>query len=143
MPRLRPARPDCGARGCRNRSFVDGAHSGTNSWTRGFLTFSSARSARGRSSIGGRRPGCCAPAAERAEPVGNSAPTHRNIPAAVERGAHQAVMTRGDHATGTDRIAEVVERLGLAADSLVVNVQGDEPMIEPGLIRAVATLLAD
>jgi len=53
------------------------------------------------------------------------------------------VMTRGDHATGTDRIAEVVERLGLAPDSLVVNVQGDEPMIEPGLIRAVATLLAD
>jgi len=52
-------------------------------------------------------------------------------------------MTRDDHATGTDRIAEVVERLGLAADSLVVNVQGDEPMIEPGLIRAVATLLAD
>jgi len=52
-------------------------------------------------------------------------------------------MTRGDHATGTDRIAEVVERLGLAAESLVVNVQGDEPMIEPGLIRAVATLLAD
>jgi len=68
---------------------------------------------------------------------------HRDIVAAVERYGHQAVMTRGDHATGTDRIAEVVERLGLAADSLVVNVQGDEPMIEPGLIRAVATLLAD
>src|SRR2546430_15615495 len=68
---------------------------------------------------------------------------HRDIAAAVERYGHQAVMTRGDHATGTDRIAEVVERLGLAAESLVVNVQGDEPMIEPGLIRAVATLLAD
>jgi 3-deoxy-manno-octulosonate cytidylyltransferase (CMP-KDO synthetase) len=68
---------------------------------------------------------------------------HRDIATAVERHGHQAVMTRGDHATGTDRIAEVVERLGLEADSLVVNVQGDEPMIEPGLIRAVATLLAD
>ena len=68
---------------------------------------------------------------------------HGDIAAAVERYGYQAVMTRGDHATGTDRIAEVVERLGLAADSLVVNVQGDEPMIEPGLIRAVATLLAD
>src|SRR5258708_2951924 len=68
---------------------------------------------------------------------------HGDIAAAVERYGHQAVMTRGDHATGPDRIAEVVERLGLAADSLVVNVQGDEPMIEPGLIRAVATLLAD
>jgi 3-deoxy-manno-octulosonate cytidylyltransferase (CMP-KDO synthetase) len=68
---------------------------------------------------------------------------HGDIAAAVQRHGHQAVMTRGDHATGTDRIAEVVERLGLAADSLVVNVQGDEPMIEPGLIRAVAALLAD
>ena len=68
---------------------------------------------------------------------------HSDIAAAVERYGHRAVMTRGEHATGTDRIAEVVERLGLAADSLVVNVQGDEPMIEPGLIRAVATLLAD
>src|SRR5213076_2790833 len=68
---------------------------------------------------------------------------HGDIAAAVERYGHRAVMTRGDHATGTDRIAEVAERLGLAADSLVVNVQGDEPMIEPGLIRAVATLLAD
>src|SRR5713226_7965833 len=68
---------------------------------------------------------------------------HGDIAAAVERYGHRAIMTRDDHATGTDRIAEVVERLGLAADSLVVNVQGDEPMIEPGLIRAVATLLAD
>jgi 3-deoxy-manno-octulosonate cytidylyltransferase (CMP-KDO synthetase) len=68
---------------------------------------------------------------------------HSDIAAAVERYGHRAVMTRGDHATGTDRIAEVVEHLGLAADSLVVNVQGDEPMIEPGLIRAVATLLED
>src|SRR5258707_11026835 len=68
---------------------------------------------------------------------------HGDIAAAVERYGHHAVMTRSDHASGTDRIAEVVERLGLAADSLVVNVQGDEPMIEPGLIRAVATLLAD
>ena len=55
---------------------------------------------------------------------------HGDIAAAVERYGHRAVMTRGDHATGTDRIAEVVERLGLSADSLVVNVQGDEPMIE-------------
>jgi len=68
---------------------------------------------------------------------------HADIAAAVQRHGHRAVMTRSDHATGTDRIAEVVERLGLAADSLVVNVQGDEPMIEPGLIRAVAALLAD
>ncbi len=68
---------------------------------------------------------------------------HGDIAAAVQRHGHHAVMTRSDHATGTDRIAEVVERLGLAPDSLVVNIQGDEPMIEPGLIRAVAALLAD
>src|SRR5258708_30738091 len=68
---------------------------------------------------------------------------HGDIAAAVQRYGHHAVMTRSDHATGTDRIAEAVERLGLAPDSLVVNVQGDEPLIEPGLIRAVATLPAD
>src|SRR5258708_33342564 len=68
---------------------------------------------------------------------------HDDIAKAVERSGFQAVMTRADHATGTDRIAEVVEHLGLAAEALVVNVQGDEPLIEPGLIRAVAALLGD
>jgi len=66
---------------------------------------------------------------------------HLEIAAAVERCGFQVVMTRGDHATGTDRIAEAAERLGLAPDTLVVNVQGDEPLVEPGLIRAVAMLL--
>ncbi len=51
-------------------------------------------------------------------------------------------MTAESHPTGTDRIAEAVERLGLAADEIVVNVQGDEPLVEPGLVRAVAELLA-
>lgn len=68
---------------------------------------------------------------------------HRDIVQAVERAGFEAVMTRADHATGTDRIAEVAERFGLEAGTVVVNVQGDEPLIEPGLIRAVATLLAD
>jgi len=68
---------------------------------------------------------------------------HRDIATAVEQAGFQALMTRADHATGTDRIAEVVEHLGLAAETIVVNVQGDEPLIEPGLIRAVAALLAD
>jgi 3-deoxy-manno-octulosonate cytidylyltransferase (CMP-KDO synthetase) len=66
---------------------------------------------------------------------------HPDIASAVERSEFQAVMTRVDHPTGTDRIAEAAERLGLAGDAIVVNVQGDEPLIEPGLIRAVATLL--
>jgi len=68
---------------------------------------------------------------------------HSDIARAVEQSGFEAVMTRADHSTGTDRIAEVVERLALAAESLVVNVQGDEPLIEPGLIRAVATMLAN
>ncbi len=63
------------------------------------------------------------------------------IGAAVEAYGHRAVMTRPDHASGTDRIAEVVDALGWGDDDLVVNVQGDEPLIEPALIDAVADAL--
>lgn len=62
---------------------------------------------------------------------------------AVERHGFTVVMTRPDHPTGTDRIAEVVESQRLDPEEIVVNVQGDEPLIEPGLIRAVAGLLSD
>ena len=55
----------------------------------------------------------------------------------------QAILTRQDHLSGSDRLAEAVQILGLADDALVVNVQGDEPLIEPGLINAVAQTLAD
>ena len=51
------------------------------------------------------------------------------------------VMTRADHATGTDRLAEVVSLLKLDDDEIIVNVQGDEPLINPDFIRAVAALL--
>ena len=67
----------------------------------------------------------------------------REIARAVEEAGFEAVLTRADHPTGTDRIAEVVERFGLDERAIVVNVQGDEPLIEPGLVRAVAALLAD
>lgn len=53
-----------------------------------------------------------------------------------------ALLTRQDHATGTDRLAEVCEQLQLADDAIVVNVQGDEPLIDSQLIRGVAELLA-
>ena len=53
----------------------------------------------------------------------------------------EVIMTRADHATGTDRLAEVVMQLALPDDEVVVNVQGDEPLIEPELVRAVADLL--
>jgi 3-deoxy-manno-octulosonate cytidylyltransferase (CMP-KDO synthetase) len=56
--------------------------------------------------------------------------------------AVQAVMTSPDHATGTDRLAEVVEQLSLPDTTLVVNVQGDEPLIPSALIDATAQTLA-
>jgi len=54
-----------------------------------------------------------------------------------------AVMTRADHLSGSDRLAEAATLLGLADSDIVVNVQGDEPMIEPHNINAVAQLLHD
>ncbi|RYF01286.1 MAG: 3-deoxy-manno-octulosonate cytidylyltransferase [Comamonadaceae bacterium] len=53
----------------------------------------------------------------------------------------QALLTRSDHASGSDRLAEACELLGLDGDDIVVNVQGDEPLIDPALIDAVAALL--
>jgi 3-deoxy-manno-octulosonate cytidylyltransferase (CMP-KDO synthetase) len=55
----------------------------------------------------------------------------------------EAVLTRADHPSGSDRLAEASALLGLAGDDIVVNVQGDEPLIEPALIDAVAQLLDD
>ena len=52
-----------------------------------------------------------------------------------------AILTRTDHASGSDRLAEACEQMGLAGDDIVVNVQGDEPLMDPGLIDAVAALL--
>lgn len=54
----------------------------------------------------------------------------------------EAVLTRVDHASGTDRIAEVVMLKEWADDDIVVNVQGDEPLIDPALIEEVALTLA-
>ena len=53
----------------------------------------------------------------------------------------QAVLTREDHPSGSDRLAEASRLLGLSARDVVVNVQGDEPLIEAALIDAVAALL--
>ncbi|MFO1283963.1 MAG: 3-deoxy-manno-octulosonate cytidylyltransferase [Burkholderiales bacterium] len=54
----------------------------------------------------------------------------------------ESLMTRADHPTGTDRLAEAAAALGLAPESIVVNVQGDEPLLEPALVRRMAELLA-
>ena len=58
--------------------------------------------------------------------------------------AHQieAVLTRVDHPSGSDRLAEACDLLGLDNDQVVVNVQGDEPLMDPALVIAVANLLA-
>ena len=57
----------------------------------------------------------------------------RIVEACVAFGA-QVLLTRVDHNSGTDRLAEVASQLGLAADAIVVNVQGDEPLIPPAII---------
>lgn len=64
------------------------------------------------------------------------------IAQAVESHGHTAVMTRTDHVSGTDRIAEVAQHEGWTDDAIIVNVQGDEPLIEGSLIIEVATKLA-
>lgn len=53
----------------------------------------------------------------------------------------EAILTSPAHATGTDRLAEAAEHLGLADDAIVVNVQADEPLLPPQTIDAVADLL--
>ena len=65
------------------------------------------------------------------------------IIAACEAHGVQALLTRTDHASGSDRLSEACAQLGLADDAIVVNVQGDEPLIEPALIDAVAQSLSD
>jgi len=53
----------------------------------------------------------------------------------------ECVMTASDHPTGTDRLAEVADLLGLSADVIVVNVQGDEPLLPASAIHQVASML--
>ncbi len=66
----------------------------------------------------------------------------RIVDACVEHGV-EALLTRNDHASGSDRLAEACTQLKLADDVIVVNVQGDEPLIDPALIDAVAATLAE
>jgi 3-deoxy-manno-octulosonate cytidylyltransferase (CMP-KDO synthetase) len=60
---------------------------------------------------------------------------------AVEAAGHECLMTSPDHQSGTERLVEVAETLGWDDDALVVNVQGDEPLIDPALIREAARQL--
>ncbi|HLD10131.1 MAG TPA: 3-deoxy-manno-octulosonate cytidylyltransferase, partial [Methylophilaceae bacterium] len=67
---------------------------------------------------------------------------HSAIADAVKQYGFNTVMTREDHVSGTDRIAEVVQQMGWEDETIVVNVQGDEPLIDPKLIQEVAQNLA-
>src|SRR6266705_1426730 len=60
---------------------------------------------------------------------------------AVRAHGHSALMTRAGHASGTDRIAEAARQLRLGDDEIVVNLQGDEPLMEPALIAEVVNIL--
>lgn len=65
------------------------------------------------------------------------------IVAACQAHGVQAILTRQDHVSGSDRLAEACQLLNLNGDALVVNVQGDEPLIPPELINDVARVLAE
>lgn len=67
---------------------------------------------------------------------------HSDVLAAVEAAGYQALMTRTDHPTGTDRLAEVISTLGWRDDEIIVNVQGDEPLIDPAIVTQVADALS-
>jgi len=80
--------------------------------------------------------------AERAAQSGASAvwvaADDERIITAVKEHGYQALLTSTHHTSGTDRLAEVMDMLSLDDDTIVVNVQGDEPLIDPVLIHAVA-----
>ena len=67
---------------------------------------------------------------------------HPEVLAAARQHGQPALLTRTDHPTGTDRLAEVVEQRGWDDDTIIVNVQGDEPLIDPELIAQTARQLA-
>lgn len=65
------------------------------------------------------------------------------IEAVVKSFGGEVCMTSPDHQSGTERLAEVVETMGIADDHIIVNVQGDEPLIPPSIIKQVADNLAN
>lgn len=67
---------------------------------------------------------------------------HPDVKTAVEAAGGEVCMTRPDHQSGTERLAEVIELCGFADDEIIVNLQGDEPLIPPVIVRQVAENLA-
>ena len=83
----------------------------------------------------------CERAAQSGAAAVHVATDDERIAQAVRKHGHAALMTRADHASGTDRLAEAAAQLKLKDDQIVVNVQGDEPLMAPSLIARVAGLL--
>ncbi|UKE83750.1 3-deoxy-manno-octulosonate cytidylyltransferase [Pectobacterium colocasium] len=67
---------------------------------------------------------------------------HPDVETAVRQAGGEVCLTRTDHNSGTERLAEVIERYGFTDDDIIVNVQGDEPLIPSVIIRQVAENLA-
>ncbi|MBN3262008.1 3-deoxy-manno-octulosonate cytidylyltransferase [Pectobacterium brasiliense] len=67
---------------------------------------------------------------------------HPDVEVAVQQAGGEVCLTRADHNSGTERLAEVIERYGFSDDDIIVNVQGDEPLIPSVIIRQVAENLA-
>lgn len=84
---------------------------------------------------------------ERARESGASrvivATDHQEVARVVEAAGGEVCMTRADHQSGTERLAEVVEKYQFNDDDIIVNVQGDEPMIPPEIVRQVGENLAN
>jgi len=85
----------------------------------------------------------CERAAQSGASAVHVATDDERIAFAVKAYGFEVVMTRVDHASGTDRLAEAATKLGLDDPHIVVNVQGDEPLIEPKLIGQLAERLGN
>jgi 3-deoxy-manno-octulosonate cytidylyltransferase (CMP-KDO synthetase) len=83
----------------------------------------------------------CEQAAKSGAAAVHVATDDERIAAALRKLGHSALMTRADHPSGTDRIAQAAQILKLEDEDVVVNVQGDEPLISPRLISQVALAL--
>jgi 3-deoxy-manno-octulosonate cytidylyltransferase (CMP-KDO synthetase) len=81
-------------------------------------------------------------AASGAQAVWVAADDKRIVQACAAHGV-QSLLTRSDHASGSDRLAEACTLLDLADDAVVVNLQGDEPLMDPALVARCAALLAE
>jgi 3-deoxy-manno-octulosonate cytidylyltransferase (CMP-KDO synthetase) len=68
---------------------------------------------------------------------------HQEIAGVCTDAGHEVIMTSADHQSGTDRLAEVVTTLALADDEIVINLQGDEPLMPPDFIRRLHARLSE